>query len=129
MKLSAKLSIATIAVVTGIVSLALAQENIPSSSLPADKVLFGPTGVTTAIGELKAGSAYGDFSKGRHGTFIRMPLSRRAAAEPTLKCSARCSIRSSPGSTIYLSASANGSSRRTYICQTMRPRLTQSRGT
>jgi len=73
MKLSAKLSIATIAVVTGIVSLALAQENIPSSSLPGDKVLFGPTGVKTSIGELKAGSAYGDFSKGRHGTFIRMP--------------------------------------------------------
>ena len=73
MKLSVKLSIAAIAVFNGIASFAHAQENIPSSSLPADKVVFGPTGVKTAIGELKAGSAYGDFSKGRHGTFIRMP--------------------------------------------------------
>jgi hypothetical protein len=56
-----------------------------------------------------------------------MPLSRRAAAGPTRNCSARCSIRLSPGSTIYLSTS--GPSRRAYICQTMRPRLAQSRGT
>ena len=27
----------------------------------------------TEVGELKAGPAYGDFNKGRHGTFIRMP--------------------------------------------------------
>jgi beta-alanine degradation protein BauB len=73
MKLSAKLSIIAIAVLTGSAGLALAQESIPSSSLPADKIPFGPTGVKTEIGELKAGPAYGDFSKGRHGTFIRMP--------------------------------------------------------
>jgi beta-alanine degradation protein BauB len=73
MKLSAKLGIATIAVITSIAGVALAQENIPSSSLPADKVQFGPTGLKTEVGELKAGPAYGDLGKGRHGTFIRMP--------------------------------------------------------
>lgn len=45
----------------------------PSVSIPADKIGFGPTGVKTDIGELYAGPAYGDLSKGRHGTFIRMP--------------------------------------------------------
>jgi hypothetical protein len=49
------------------------QEDIASSSLPADKVPFGPTGIKTEIGELKAGPAYGDLSNGRHGTFLRMP--------------------------------------------------------
>ena len=73
MKLSAKLGVAATAVFTGIASVALAQENIPSSNLPAGKVQFGPTGVKTEVGELKAGPAYGDLSKGRHGTFIRMP--------------------------------------------------------
>lgn len=51
----------------------LAPENIPSSSLPENKVQFGPTGIKTEIGELKAGPAFGDFSKGSHGTFLRMP--------------------------------------------------------
>lgn len=73
MKLSAKLGIAAICVAAGIANVTLAQENIPSSSLPANKVQFGPTGVKTEVGELKAGPAYGDLSKGRHGTFIRMP--------------------------------------------------------
>jgi hypothetical protein len=44
-----------------------------SVSLPADQVQFGPTGVKTDIGELMAGPAFGDLSKGQHGTFIRMP--------------------------------------------------------
>ena len=44
-----------------------------SVSRPADQIGFGPTGVKTAVGELKAGPAYGDLSKGKHGTFIRMP--------------------------------------------------------
>jgi len=73
MKPSAKLGIVAFTVVTSIGGLTLAQENIMSSSLPADKVQFGPTGIKTEIGELKAGPAYGDLSKGRHGTFLRMP--------------------------------------------------------
>jgi hypothetical protein len=73
MRLSTKLGIAAFVAVTGISGVALTQENIPSSSLPADKVQFGPTGVKTEVGELKAGPAYGDLSKGHHGTFIRMP--------------------------------------------------------
>jgi len=73
MKLSTRLGIAAIFLVAGVAGVALAQENIPSSSLPAGKVQFGPTGVKTEVGELKAGPAYGDLSKGRHGTFIRMP--------------------------------------------------------
>jgi hypothetical protein len=73
MKASAKFGFAAIVVVTSIAGVVLAQENIPSSSLPASKVQFGPTGVKTEVGELKAGAAYGDLSKGRHGTFVRMP--------------------------------------------------------
>lgn len=44
-----------------------------SVSTPADKIAFGPTGVKTQVGELMAGPAYGDLTKGAHGTFIRMP--------------------------------------------------------
>jgi hypothetical protein len=44
-----------------------------SISIPADKIVFGPTGVKTQVGELLAGPAYGDLTKGAHGTFIRMP--------------------------------------------------------
>ena len=44
-----------------------------SVSTPADKITFGPTGVKTEVGELKAGPAYGNLGKGKHGTFIRMP--------------------------------------------------------
>src|SRR5262245_36844243 len=73
MKPSASLGIATFTFFTCIAGLTLAQENIMSSSLPADKVQFGPTGIKTEIGELKAGAAYGDLTKGRHGTFLRIP--------------------------------------------------------
>jgi len=44
-----------------------------SESRPASTFVFGPTGVKTQIGELKASPAYGDLSKGQHGTFIKMP--------------------------------------------------------
>ena len=73
MKLSAKSAIAALVTIAGITSVTIAQENIPSSSLPAPILTFGPTGVKTSVGELKSGPAYGDLSKGRHGTFIRMP--------------------------------------------------------
>jgi beta-alanine degradation protein BauB len=54
---------------------AVAQESPDrnSVSIPADKIRFSPTGVKTNIGELMAGPAYGDFTKGAHATFIRMP--------------------------------------------------------
>ena len=45
----------------------------PSVSVPADQIGFGPTGVKTDVGELMAGPVYGDLTKGKHGTFIRMP--------------------------------------------------------
>ena len=44
-----------------------------SVSTPAAKIAFGPTGVKTGVGELKAGPAYGNLANGKHGTFIRMP--------------------------------------------------------
>ena len=44
-----------------------------SVSRPAASFVFGPTGVKTEIGELKAAPAYGDLTHGMHGTFIRMP--------------------------------------------------------
>lgn len=44
-----------------------------SISIPASKIQFGPTGVKTKVGELFAGPAFGDLSKGKHSTFIRMP--------------------------------------------------------
>jgi beta-alanine degradation protein BauB len=52
--------------------IALAQDNA-SVSRPSATFKFGPTGVKTAIGELMAAGAYGDLTKGAHGTFIRMP--------------------------------------------------------
>lgn len=42
-------------------------------SRPAPTFLFGPTGVETEIGELRASPAFGNLSKGVHGTFIKMP--------------------------------------------------------
>lgn len=73
MKIFLKLTLAATAIAGVIACQALAQENLPSTSLPASKVQFGPTGVKTEVGELKAGPAYGDPSKDRHGTFIHMP--------------------------------------------------------
>ena len=73
MKRTSKIAIAGLVAAIGSFGLAVAQENIPSVSLPAEKIGFGPTGVKAAAGELKAGPAYGDLSKGKHGTFIRMP--------------------------------------------------------
>lgn len=60
---------------TAIAGPALAQPaaDRTSVSIPANKINFLPTGVKTEVGELFAGPAYGDFSKGMHGTFIRMP--------------------------------------------------------
>jgi beta-alanine degradation protein BauB len=54
-------------------AIALAQGTDVSVSRPTPTFLFGPTGVKTEIGELKASPAYGDLGKGQHGTFIKMP--------------------------------------------------------
>lgn len=54
-------------------AIVVAQDVNTSISRPAPTFLFGPTGVKTDIGELKASPAYGDLSKGMHGTFIKMP--------------------------------------------------------
>ena len=72
MKRALPVALAALAVMS-LASFALAQENTPSVSLPAATIGFGPSGVKTEVGELRAGPAYGDLSKGRHGTFIRMP--------------------------------------------------------
>ena len=46
----------------------------PSVSTPVTQIHYGPTGVSDgAHGELLAGPAYGDLTRGPHGTFIRMP--------------------------------------------------------
>ena len=73
MKTSTKLGLATLvcAAIGGAVA-AIAQDST-SVSRPAPTFLFGGTGVKTDIGELKASGAYGDFSKGAHGTFVQMP--------------------------------------------------------
>jgi hypothetical protein len=71
--INVKLPIAASLALIASATFALGQEAIPSTSLPAPQVVFGPTGVKTDVGELKAAPAYGDLSKGKHGTFIRMP--------------------------------------------------------
>ena len=51
-----------------------AQSGSPSRSLPSTRMQFSPSGVKDAAGrELLISPAYGDLSKGPHGTFIRMP--------------------------------------------------------
>lgn len=45
-----------------------------SKNIPAEAVVFGPTGVKTVQGkELLASPAFGDLSKGKHATFIKFP--------------------------------------------------------
>jgi hypothetical protein len=45
----------------------------PSQSIPAPAIQFFDSGVKTEKGEVKAGPVYGDMTKGRHGTFLRVP--------------------------------------------------------
>jgi hypothetical protein len=45
-----------------------------SVSTPVTQIQYGPTGVSDGVhGELLAGPAYGDLTRGPHGTFVRMP--------------------------------------------------------
>jgi hypothetical protein len=74
MNILTKAALAAALAATSLVSAAaLARDNTPSVSIPADQISFFPTGVKTAAGELQAGPAYGDLQHGKHGTFIRMP--------------------------------------------------------
>ena len=58
---------------TVVSSLALAG-NTASVSTPVTELKYGSTGVSDGIhGELRAAPAYGDLTRGPHGTFIRMP--------------------------------------------------------
>lgn len=50
------------------------QSNTASVSVPVTQLRYGPTGVTDGIhGEVQAAAAYGDSSRGAHGTFLRLP--------------------------------------------------------
>ena len=74
MDTSNKIALASFAVIASFFGfLAFAAEDRTSVSIPADKIGFGPTGVKTEVGELKAGPAYGNLAAGKHGTFVRMP--------------------------------------------------------
>ena len=49
-------------------------QNQPSVSVPIFELTYESTGVTDNVyGEVKAAPAYGDFSHGAHGTFLKMP--------------------------------------------------------
>jgi len=46
----------------------------PSVSMPVTELKYGPTGISDGVhGELYAAAAYGDLTRGPHGTFIKMP--------------------------------------------------------
>lgn len=63
-----------LAVIALTASAAQAQGAQPSVSVPVTQLKYGATGVKDgAQRELMASPAYGDLSKGPHGTFIRMP--------------------------------------------------------
>ncbi len=65
---------AAVLMATAASSICAAPDGVSSVSVPVTKLQFGATGVTDAgKRELLAGPAYGDLSKGPHGTFIRMP--------------------------------------------------------
>lgn len=76
MNLASKLAFAAVVAisVTAGALVSEAQDDVHTSmARPASTFVFGPTGIKTDIGELKAAGAYGDLSKGMHGTFIKMP--------------------------------------------------------
>lgn len=75
-----------LAMALGLISMAQAQSSNehpthegPSVSIPAADIGFGATGVKSNGLELKAGPAYGNLAKGRHGTFVRMPAGYKSA--------------------------------------------------
>ena len=49
------------------------QSSPASVSIPVTQLRYAPTGVTDGIhAEIQAAKAYGDFSRGAHGTFLRL---------------------------------------------------------
>ena len=66
-------------ITTALVALAVVSSwalagNTASVSTPVTELKYGPTGVSDGShGELRAAPAYGDLTRGPHGTFIRMP--------------------------------------------------------
>jgi hypothetical protein len=69
------LSFLQTAVFTGLSSLVSTVSAVSTSvSVPVQMLHYNATGVSDGLhGELLAAPAYGDLSKGPHGTFIRMP--------------------------------------------------------
>jgi beta-alanine degradation protein BauB len=55
-------------------SVAIAGSEDQSRSLPVTQLQYGSTGVSDGVhGEVKAAAAYGDSSRGAHGTFLKTP--------------------------------------------------------
>lgn len=72
--MSRKISSIVAAVIVGGLSPLAAAMAAESLNKPVTEFKFGPTGVTDGVhGELQASPAYGDLTKGPHGTFIKMP--------------------------------------------------------
>lgn len=50
------------------------QSSAASVSIPVTQLQYGPSGVIDpSHGEVQAAKAYGDFTRGAHGTFLRLP--------------------------------------------------------
>lgn len=68
-------SVFSVSTLLGVSLIALAAPSgQPSVSTPITDLKYGPTGISDgAHGELYAAPAFGDVSRGPHGTFIKMP--------------------------------------------------------
>lgn len=69
MRTPLRIMIAAFALMAGLSSLATAQTTATSVNMPVTEMKFFDTG----IGPLKAAPGFGDFSKGAHSTFIKLP--------------------------------------------------------
>lgn len=69
-----KMQIIVAAVLAATATAAIAGGEVESRSLPVTQLRYVPTGVTDGVhGEVKAAAAYGDSSRGAHGTFLKLP--------------------------------------------------------
>src|ERR1700722_11866125 len=68
-------SVFSVSTLLGVSLVALAAPSgQPSVSTPITDLKYGPTGISDGVhGELYAAPAFGDVSRGPHGTFIKMP--------------------------------------------------------
>jgi beta-alanine degradation protein BauB len=63
-----------VAVLAFAATAAIASPELESRSLPVTQLQYASTGVTDGVhGEVKAATAYGDASRGAHGTFLKLP--------------------------------------------------------